>query len=162
MLNTDPFGNPLSGCSEKKFLLEYVMNKSIGAFLLNISAALYLLVTGILGLSKTNLPASGGEIHNAVTELFGRRELSGIIIITLSICAVAAGILILVKLFSIEIPIIELLLFILMVAWLVFIILVDFIPLISGSRGVVDFLTGLGSHLIVLGVMAVATNRFGG
>jgi fatty acid desaturase len=128
--------------------------------LLNISTALYLLATGIMGFSDRLF--KGGEIRAAVREVFGRGDLSGVIAIVLSICAIAAGAFILLRLFGVSIPITALLLVILMIVWVIFILLIDLIPLFKGSRDFVDFLRIIASHLMVLGGMALATERFGG
>jgi hypothetical protein len=138
------------------------MNKSIGGFLLNIATALYLLATGILGLSGTKFLKDGGEIRKAVSGLFKSGDVTNVLTIILGICAIAAGAFILLKLFSIDVPVTELLLTILMLVWIVFIILVDFIPLSKGNFNFVDFLRSFGSHLMVLGGISLATERFGG
>jgi hypothetical protein len=136
------------------------MNKSIGIVLLNIATALYLLATGIMGFSDRLFKS--GEIRDAVKEVFGRGDVSSAVAIILSVCAIAAGAFILLRLFGVNIPITELLLVILMIVWLVFILLTDLVPLFKGSRDFVGFLRTIASHLMVLGGMALATERFGG
>jgi len=137
------------------------MNKSLGLLILQISVALYLFATGILGVSgKTWFKE--GEIRRAVTAIFSG-NIAEILIVIIAICAIAAGILLIIDLFGIEIEITELVLFILMIVWVVFIVLIDVIqPVQKGVSNVVDYLRQLGSHLMVLGGMACASKRFSG
>jgi len=138
------------------------MNKSIGLFLLNIAVGIYLLATGILGLTGRKF-FPDGEIRRAVTALF-KGDFAEILIVVLSILAVAAGVFVLMKFFGIVIPITELMLVILAIVWVVFIIMIDIVYPLNHNRGVnfVDWLRGLGAHLMALGGIALATERFGG
>jgi hypothetical protein len=135
------------------------MNKSIGLLILNISTALYLAATGILGLSDKLF--RGGEIRQAANAIF-KGNIANIFAIILSLCAIAAGVFILLRLFGARIAITELLLVILMVVWIIFIIWIDILPLLNGKGNFVDFLRSIGAHLMVLGGMSLATERFGG
>jgi len=138
------------------------MNKGIGLFLLNISVALYLLATGILGMTgRTYFP--DGEIRRAVTALFGRGDLTEALIVILAILAIAAGVFILLKFFGVEIPIFEVLLFALAIVWIVFIVMIDIIHPLNSKQSVkfVDWMRSFGSHLMVLAGIILATNRFG-
>ena len=139
------------------------MNKSISLIVLQVSVALYLFTTGILGFNgKGFLGIGDGEIRQAVSAIF-RGNLAEILIIILAVCAIAAGILLLLDLFGIEIEIIELILLILMIVWVVFIILIDIVhPIQKGISNFVDYLRGLGVHLMVLGGMLCTSKRFGG
>lgn len=129
--------------------------------ILQISVALYLLATGILGLSGKNWFREG-EIRQAVSAIF-RGNVAEVVIVVLGICAVAAGILLLIDLFGIEIEITELLLIILMIVWIVFIFLIDiYYPITKKVPNFVDYLRGLGAHLMVLGGMACTSKQFGG
>jgi hypothetical protein len=139
------------------------MNKSIGVLLLNISTALYLLATGIIGLSGKSFKSllNGGEIRTAVTGVI-KGDFAEVVIVILAICAIAAAVFILLRLFGTTVPVAELVLVILMIVWVVFIILVDFIPLSKGRGNFVDFLRSFGAHLMVLAGISLATERFGG
>ena len=133
------------------------MNKNIGVLLLNISVALYLLATGIIGFSK----GSGGDIGAGVVAIFGTGSIASIFVIILSICAIAAGVFILLKFFGVSVAITELLLLVLAIAWVVFIVLRDIIaPLRWGGFGWA-WLAGLGTHVMVLSAMLLSTKRFG-
>ena len=138
------------------------MNKSIGLFLLNIAVAIYLLATGILGLTGRKF-FPDAEIRRAVTALF-KGDFAEILIVVLSVLAIVAGAFILLKLFGIVIPVTELILVILAIVWVVFIVMIDIIYQINNSRGFnfVDWMRTIGSHLMVLGGIAMATERFGG
>jgi len=137
------------------------MNKSIGLILLNFAVAIYLLATGILGLTGRKF-FPDGEIRRAVTALF-KGDLAEILIVILAILAIAAGAFILIKFFGIDIPITELLLVVLAVVWVVFIIMIDVVyPLNGKGTNFVDWLRSFGSHLMALGGILLATERFGG
>ena len=138
------------------------MNKSIGLFLLNIAVAVYLLATGILGLTGRKF-FPDAEIRRAVTSLF-KGDFAEILVVILSILAIAAGAFILLKFFGIDVPITEMMLIILAIVWLVFIIMIDIIYPINHSRGYnfVEWLRNLGAHLMVLAGIIMATERFGG
>ena len=137
------------------------MNKSIGGIVLNFAVAIYLLATGILGLTgRKYFP--DGEIRRAVTALF-KGNFAETLIVILAILAIAAGAFILLKFFGIDVPITELLLVILAIVWVIFIIMIDVVyPINKGGVNFVDWLRSLGSHLMVLGGIAMATEAFGG
>jgi hypothetical protein len=136
------------------------MNKGIGGILLNFAVAIYLLATGILGLTgRKYFP--DGEIRRAVTALF-KGNFAEILIVILAVVAIAAGSFILLKFFGISIPAIELLLIILAIVWVVFIIMIDIVyPLNHKGTNFVDWLRSFGSHLMVLAGITLATERFG-
>ena len=138
------------------------MNKSIGLIVLNAAVALYLLATGILGISGRKF-FPDGEIRRAVTAMF-KGDLAEALIVILAILAIAAGAFILLKFFGIEIPVTELLLVILALVWVVFIIMIDIVYPINHSRGFnfVEWMRLFGAHLMVLGGICLATERFGG
>jgi len=138
------------------------MNKSIGAFLLNIAVAAYLFATGILGLTGRRF-LDNNEIRQAVDSLFNG-DIVGVLTVVLSILAIAAGAFILMKFFGIEIPVTELLLVVLAVVWVIFIIMMDVVRPLNNSRGTnfLGWLTSISMHLMVLGAILLATERFGG
>lgn len=137
------------------------MSKSIGFTIINFAVAIYLLATGILGLTGRKW-FPDGEIRRAVTAMF-RGDFAEILIVILSILAFAAGAFILLKFFGIVLPFSELILVILAIVWVVFIILIDiYYPLNKKGGNFVDWLRTFGSHLMVLGGITAATERFGG
>gem|GEM_PF-874580 len=140
------------------------MNKSIGNFVLIVSVALYLFATGILGFSgRTFLPGSNSEIRQAITALF-RGDFAEVLIVILSVMAIAAGVFIILRLLNIEIPHINLLLIILAIVWVVFIVMIDIVaPLNARNKpAFIIWLLGFSSHLMVLGGILLSTERFGG
>jgi len=146
----------------KKHLRELKMNRSIGLILLNIAVVLYLLATGILGLTgRTFFP--DGEIRRGVTSLI-RGDLAEIIIVVLSVLCIAAGAFIIIRFLGISVPMTEPILIVLAIVWIVIIIMIDIIhPLNSrGNVNFVDWLRIFGTHLMVLGGICLATERFGG
>ena len=138
------------------------MNKSIGGILLNFAVAIYLLATGILGLTGRKF-FPDGEIRRAVTSLF-KGDFAEILIVILGIFAIAAGAFILIKFLGVSIPMTELLLIVLAIVWVVFIIMIDVVYPLNHQRNAnfVDWLRSIGSHLMVLGGIMLATERFGG
>ena len=137
------------------------MNRNLGGTVLNFAVAIYLLATGILGLTGRKF-FPDGEIRRAVTSIFSG-NFAEILIVILAIVAIAAGAFILLKFFGVVLPITELLLIILVVVWVIFIIMIDIIaPLNGKGTNFVDWLRILGSHLMVLAGIALATERFGG
>jgi hypothetical protein len=137
------------------------MNKGVGFLLLNFSVAIYLFATGILGLTGRKFFADG-EIRKAVTSFFNGNS-AEIIIVILAVLAIAAGVFILIKFFSISIGITELLLIILAITWVVFILMIDFVyPLNHKGTNFIDWLRSFGSHVMVLAGIILATERFGG
>ena len=137
------------------------MSKGIGFILLNFAVSIYLLATGILGLTGRKF-FPDGEIRRAVTSLF-KGDFAEALIIILAIFAIAAGAFIIMKFFGISIPITELLLVILAITWIVFIIMIDVVyPINHKGANFVDWLRSLGSHLMVLSGIILATERFGG
>jgi hypothetical protein len=140
------------------------MNKSISHFLLTIAVAIYLFATGIIGMGEKKLFSGGGEIRRAVSSLFEKGNFTEALIVILSILAIAAGIFVLLKLFSVNIPMTELFLTILAVVWIVFIIMIDVVYPLNHQKDTkfVDWMLSIGAHLMALGGIALATERFGG
>jgi len=137
------------------------MGKSIGLTIMNFAVAIYLLATGILGLTGRKW-FPDGEIRRAVSAMF-KGDLAEMLIVIFSILAIAAGGLILLKFFGIQLPLSELVLVILAVFWVVFIVLIDiYYPLNKKGGNFVDWLRNFGAHLMVLGGIASTTERFGG
>ena len=138
------------------------MNRSIGGIILNFAVAIYLIATGILGVTGRKF-FPDGEIRRAVTAIF-KGDFAEILIVILAVIAIAAGAFILLKFFGIDIPITELALIILAVVWVVFILLIDIVYPINNSKGVnfVDWLRSFGSHAMALGGILLASERFGG
>ncbi|MDR3020760.1 MAG: hypothetical protein LBU66_07645 [Treponema sp.] len=133
------------------------MNR-IGNYLLNIAVALYLFSNGIAGFNENS------HFAGMINTIFGKGDLSNVLTIILSICAIAAGIFMLMKLFRVQIRVTDLLLMVFVCVWTVFIVLVDIIgPMNQGKSSFnLEFMMRVASHLMVLGALASSTKRFGG
>jgi len=136
------------------------MNRSIGGIVLNFAVAIYLLATGILGISGKNF-FKEGEIRKAVTSLFSG-NFAEILIVVLAVIAILAGVFILLRFFGIDVPAAELVLIILAIVWVVFIIMYDIVHPLNDGVNFVDWLRSLGAHAMVLGGILLASERFGG
>jgi hypothetical protein len=137
------------------------MSKGIGFILMNFAVACYLFATGILGFTKNN----DGEIRKALTAVLGKGDFTSVLITIVSVLAIAAGILILIRLFNIDVPMIDLILVILAIVWIIFIIMFDVVAPINKSfvkPTFIEWVIPFSSHLMVLSGIALATERFGG
>jgi hypothetical protein len=141
---------------------------SIGALLMNLAVACYLFATGIMGFAEKSIKTALNkpEIRQAVEGVFtGRdfKDLNEVLIVIFSILAIAAGVCIVLKIFSVQIPMFDLVLIILAIVWLVFIILIDVIAPINSKKDfdLIDWLRIFSPHLMVLAGIALATDRFG-
>jgi hypothetical protein len=139
--------------------------KSKGLLLLNFSVAIYLFATGIMGVTEKG---GGGEIGTAVYSIFagggGTGDFARILTVILSVLAIAAGILILIKCFGVTITNTEMLLIVLAVTWLIFILMIDIIYPINkfGANFInLGWLRSFGSHAMVLAAIIMGTNKFG-
>ena len=140
------------------------MNR-LGVMLLNIAVALYLFANGIIGIAneKTIFGERGGEFGKMAATIFGKGDFTNVVTIILSIFAIAAGVFLLLALFKIEVPITDLILFIFVIVWAVFIVIIDIINPISNSKDIkfLEYLVQLSAHLMVLGALVTSTKRFG-
>jgi hypothetical protein len=135
---------------------------SLGVLLMNIAVAAYLFATGIIGLAGRNLKTlltGGGDIRMAVESLFGRGDLSNILIIVLAVLAIVAGVFILLKLFGVKISGLDMILVILAIVWLAFIILVDIIYPLKNRPDFLAWLLTFSCHLMALGGLLVAGQK---
>ena len=141
------------------------MNK-IGVILLNFSVALYLFANGIVGISREkvlwfDLPR-GGEFGKMVDTIFKKADsdFRNVLIIILAVCAIAAGIFLLLSFFKIQVPITNLILLVFICLWAAFIVIVDIInPLQNSDKfKFVDYLLQITPHLMVLGALVTATS----
>jgi hypothetical protein len=138
------------------------MNK-IGSFTLNIAVALYLFANGIMGITQRNvLGTPGGDFEKMVQTILGRGDLTNIVTIILSVFAIAAGIFLLMELFNTKVKIKDLILFIFIIVWAIFMVIVDIVYPLQSSRNTefLPYLLQLSSHLMVLGALIMSTKRF--
>ncbi|HHU36062.1 MAG TPA: hypothetical protein GXZ47_02415 [Treponema sp.] len=141
------------------------MKRSIGVLLLQISVALFLMVSGITGL----LSSSAGDLEPVVrlfNDLFNNSSVLTVMIIILSISQIIAGFFLIVELFTTDLRITDMILFIFIILWVINIILVDFIgPFGSGSilqstASLLSYFSTLSSHLMVLGALVLVTKKY--
>jgi uncharacterized membrane protein YphA (DoxX/SURF4 family) len=133
--------------------------RKIGFFLLNIAVSLYLFVNGILGFTNAN----ESEFSTIVRTIFPRGwDFNNALVIVLSVIAIIAGVLLLVAVFKNDVAIINVILYIFIVLWVIFIVIVDIIsPVSYGISVPLDFLKQLSTHCMVLGAIIMSTRRFG-
>lgn len=141
------------------------MKRGIGLITLQVAVALFLLVSGVTGLLHT----SAGDLAPVIgflNDLFKNASIVTIMIIVLSICEIIAGFFLLTELFTTDLRITDMILFIFIILWIANIVLVDFIgPIGSGSifrntGSLLAYLSTLSSHLMVLGALIMVTKKF--
>jgi len=130
------------------------MKEGLGVFLLKISVALYLIVNGVLGITKN--PRGDFSI------IFGKliKGDVSILVVLASIVALVAGIALLLELFKVELPFLDTLLLIVAVIWAVY-VLVEIIVWIKDGFGTPwEILQRLAVHFMVLASLLTATKKF--
>jgi hypothetical protein len=142
------------------------MNKSgLGNLVLNIAVALYLFANGILGISikSSKIVDRKDEFGKMLQTILGKGDFTDILIVVLSVCAIAAGVFLLLALFRVEIKITDLILFIFVIVWAVFIVIADIIAPMQSKEKLtfLDYIVKLSAHLMVLGGLVSSTKRFG-
>lgn len=141
------------------------MNRGIGGIMMNAGVALYLLATGILGFgSRSAFKSLNPEIRQAVESIFDKGDFREVLIVILSILAVAAGAFIILRMLNISIPMMDLILIILAIVWVVFIVMIDIVAPIRSSRDTnfVNWMLSFSSHIIILAGILLSTEKFGG
>jgi len=133
------------------------MKEGVGVFIWKISVALYLIANGVLGLQKY----SGGDFMIIFKRLnFSGNTLSTFVFIA-SIIAFLAGIAILLEMFSIELPFLDKLIFIIAIIWAVYVIVNIISWVVGGFKDFWHFLQMLAVHSMVLASLLIASKRFG-
>jgi hypothetical protein len=133
--------------------------RRLGFFLLNIAVSLYLFVNGILGFANR----TESEFSTLVRTMrfpWGR-DFDIALVIVLSICAIVAGVLLLVSVFRNDVLAINIILFIFIVLWVAFIVIVDIIHPLSIKVDPLKYLLQLSAHLMILGALFTSTKHFG-
>ena len=133
------------------------MNR-IGILVLNIAVALYLFANGILGFNTGTFDKRGAFFDMAKTIFGNNRDTVNTVTIILSVIGLVAGVLLLLKLFNVAIPQIDLLMLIIVIVWVVVIVIVDIIHPLQNKTEFLPFLIQLSAHLMVLG--ALISSRF--
>jgi hypothetical protein len=141
------------------------MKRSIGLVILQIAVALFLLVSGVTGL----LNSSAGDLAPVVNFLKGVFESASIVtmmVIILSVCEIIAGFFLLSELFTTDLRITDMILFIIIILWIANIILVDILAPVGDHSvfrnldTVLRYISSLSSHLMVLGGLILVCKKF--
>jgi len=133
--------------------------KRLGFFLLNIAVSLYLFVNGILGFANVNKSEFYTLVHT-IGFPWGR-DFDIALVIVLSICAIIAGVLLLVSVFRNDVMAINVILFIFIALWVAFIIIVDIINPVLYKFEPLTYFKQLSAHLMILGALFTSTKHFG-
>ncbi|MCL2764793.1 MAG: hypothetical protein FWD40_05880 [Treponema sp.] len=124
----------------------------LGVVIWKVAVALYLMATGVLGLSKA------GDLN----AILGAINLSNSIVVVIAgVIALIAGIFLLLELFNIKIAILDTLIFIIAIIWAIFIVLLLIQWIVSGFAGIWTTLQMLGTYVMVLASLLIASKRFG-
>ena len=106
------------------------MKRTVGLVVLQIALAFFLIVAGGLGLIRS----TAGELGQTIALLdavFRSQTITTIIIITLAVAELIAGVFLIVEFFSGEIRLTNVILLVFMILWIVNIVLIDIIKSFS-------------------------------
>lgn len=141
------------------------MKRGFGLIILQVAVALYLLVSGVSGLIASN----AGDLEPVVrflNGLFASPTIVTIVVIVLSVCEIIAGFFLLMEIFTTDLRVTDMILFIFIVLWIANIVLVDFVYPIGDGKSfrsvssVLRYLSVLSSHLMVLGALVIVAKKF--
>jgi hypothetical protein len=138
------------------------MNR-LGYFLLNIAVSLYLFANGVIGINNKLLDRilDNRIFYNMVSTIFGKGNFTNGLTIVLSVCAIVAGVFLLLSIFKNDIAITEIILLVFIILWVIFIVIVDIIHPLKVKEDFLSYLLHLSAHLMVLGALISSTKRFG-
>jgi hypothetical protein len=150
------------------------MRRSFGTYITHVAVALYLLADGALGLTEKTLwqriklaagtrNATGNEIVDTLIQVFGTGDFTKTLVVLFSVLAVIGGVFLLLELFGIKIPVVDIIILVFLVVWLVFIALSDVVYAFKDTRNFafLPWLRVLAAHLVVLGALISASRKFG-
>jgi len=129
------------------------MEGRLGSFLWKISVALYLVVNGVLGLSKS----TSGDFYIIFNKVFGVNTNHFLVIIA-SIIALIAGIAILLEMLNIQISFLDTLILIIAIIWIVYVI-VEIVYMIKYHSDFWLSLQRLAVHVMVLSSLLIASKK---
>jgi len=122
----------------------------LGKVIWKAAVALYLLATGVLGVSQK------GDLAGILTDMFGKNI--GWLIIAAGVIALIAGVLLILEMCNVKIPAMEILLLIVAIIWIVFAVFM-FIKKI-GNQEIWYTLQELGKYIMVSASLLVASKKF--
>jgi hypothetical protein len=150
------------------------MKRGLGVGLSHLAVALYLLAEGILGLTEKTLwqrlglapgssGATGNEIMDTLTQVLGTGDLTKTLVVLFSILAIVGGVFLLLELFGIRFPVVDIIILVFLAVWVAFIALSDVVYAFRDTRNfaVLPWLKTLAAHLVVLGALISASHKFG-
>ena len=133
------------------------MKRTVGLVVLQIALAFFLIVAGVLGLIRS-IAGELGQTIALLDAVFRSQTITTIIIITLAVAELIAGVFLIVEFFSGEIRLTNVILLVFMILWIVNIVLIDIIGSINGNiftstMSVLNYLSQLSRHLMILGAI---------
>ncbi len=139
------------------------MRRSAGLTTLQVALAFYLIVAGVLGLMRSNA-GELGQVIALLNGLFNSSTITTIVIISLAIAELIAGVFLIVEFFSGEIRLTSVILIIFIVLWIVNIVLIDVIGAFNanyfrGTKSVLNYLAQLSRHLMILGALIAVKQK---
>jgi len=133
------------------------MKDGVGIFLWKISVALYLIANGVLGLSKRFLQK--GDFWIIFNRLGFRGDALSIFVAVASVIAIIAGIAILLKMFNVTLPFLDILILVIAIIWAVYVIIEIIAWVKDGFGDPWGTLQRLAVHLMVLANLLIASGR---
>ena len=128
-----------------------------------LAAALYLFANGVLGLQGGGGILRGGG-SGVFANILSRIGFTGgvfdLLLVVLSVIAIAAGIAILLDLFSVELPFLNIVVFIVGIVWIVYIVITLFSWIVSGFGNFFQELSMLAVNAMILASLLTASKRF--
>ncbi len=141
------------------------MKRSIGLTILQIAVALYLLVSGITGIMRSNA-GDLSAVVNFLNDFVKSQTATTIFVVVLSICEIIAGAFLLAELFTTDLRLTDIIIFAFVILWVANIVLVDFLgtftegSVFKSAKNVLAYLSTLSSHLMVLGGLICVNKKF--
>jgi len=130
------------------------MEGKLGSFLWKISVALYLIVNGVLGLSRS----TSGDFYIIFNKVFGV-DSNHFLVIIASVIALVAGIAILLEMLNVQISFLDTLILIIAIIWVVYVI-VEIVYMIRYRSDFWFSLQRLAVHIMVLSSLLIASKKF--
>jgi len=127
----------------------------LGSLLWKISVALYLIVNGVIDLTKEK----GGDFYAIFHRMFKGNDPESFLIVAAAVIALIAGIAILLEMFNIEISFFDTLILIIAIVWAVYVVIELITCFREGFQRL--YMQMLAVHLMVLSSLLIASKRFG-
>lgn len=141
------------------------MKRSIGMTILQVAVALYLLVSGITGLLRSNA-GDLAPVVNFLNDFLKSSTITTIMVIVISVCEIIAGFFLLSELFTTDLRLTDMIIFVFIILWVANIVLVDFLgaftegSIFRNVNSALKYLSTLSSHLMVLGALITVNKKF--